>query len=60
MYRWSKEYEFEKKERPITATTRGTRPTTAKTRPTSGISIVVPVGLNPARLRYDRHTVTQI
>jgi hypothetical protein len=60
VYRWAKDYEFERKDRPVTATTRATRPTTAKTRPTSGISIVVPVGLNPARLRYDRATAQHI
>lgn len=59
VYKWSKDYEFEKKDRPITATTRGTRPTTAKTRPTSGISMVVG-GMNAARMRYDRNAVNQI
>lgn len=58
VYRWSKDYEFEKKDRPITATTRATRPTTAKTRPASGISMVVP--MNAARMRYDRSTAQQI
>lgn len=60
VYRWAQDYEFEKKERPVTATTKASRPNTAKTRPVSGVSLIVPTGVNAARFKYDRATATQI
>lgn len=60
VYRWARDYEFEKKERPVTATTRASRPTTARTRPVSGASLVVPPGMNAARFRYDRNSALQL